>query len=48
MRTKSIKGGRIENKAMEMFIFKKSSNEVFGTYYIRRRIETRSEVNGSH
>jgi hypothetical protein len=46
MRTKSVKGGWIENKVIEMFIFEKGS-EVFGTYYIRRRLEARSEINGS-
>ena len=46
MRAKSVKGGWIENKVIEMFIFTKGS-EVFGTYYIRRRLEARPEVNGS-
>jgi hypothetical protein len=46
MRTKSVKGGWIENKVIEMFIFAKGS-EVFGTYYIRGWLEARPEVNGS-
>ena len=47
MRIKSVKGGRIEDQIIEMFIFAKSS-KILGTYYIRRWLEARSEVNRSN